>query len=93
MIGAGMGQGLGRAVKTAASQLMNPEEELLTSVLKSYGFKLGGAGALSSAPAATAALAAPAATAALAAPAATAAGATAVGTASGGGLMAGLASL
>lgn len=44
MIGAGMGQGLNRAIRTAGYQMMDPNEKLMDSVLKSYGFKLGGAG-------------------------------------------------
>ena len=45
MIGAGMGQGLNRAIKTAGYQMMDPNEKLMDSVLKSYGFKLGAGGA------------------------------------------------
>ena len=85
MIGAGMGQGLNRAIKTVGYQRMNPEEDLMTSVLKSYGFKLGGAGG-------AAGLASAAGAGAGAAGAASAAGG-AAGAAGGGGLMAGLKSL
>jgi hypothetical protein len=41
MIGAGMGKGLQRAVKTAGYQAQNPDEDLMTSVLRAYGFVPG----------------------------------------------------
>ena len=85
MIGAGMGQGLNRAIKTAGYQMMDPNEKLMDSVLKSYGFKLGGAGG-------AAGLANAAGAGAGAAGAAGAAGG-AAGAAGEGGLIAGLRSL
>ena len=41
MIGAGMGKALQRGVKTAGYQIQNPDEDLMTSVLKAYGWVPG----------------------------------------------------
>lgn len=55
MLGAGLGQGLNRAIRVGTDQIQNPNDDLMTSVLRAYGFKPAAGAALSQAGAAGAA--------------------------------------
>ena len=46
MLGAGLGQGLNRAIRVGTDQIQNPEADLMTSVLRAYGFKPAAGAAL-----------------------------------------------
>lgn len=54
MLGAGLGQGLNRAIRVGTDQIQNPNDDLMTSVLRAYGFKPAAGAGLAQAGAANA---------------------------------------
>lgn len=58
MLGAGLGQGLNRAIRVGTDQIQNPNDNLMTSVLRAYGFKPAAGAGLAQAGAADAGAAA-----------------------------------
>ena len=58
MLGAGLGQGLNRAIRVGTDQIQNPNDDLMTSVLRAYGFKPAAGAGLAQAGAADAGAAA-----------------------------------
>ena len=58
MLWAGLGQGLNRAIRVGTDQIQNPNDDLMTSVLRAYGFKPAAGAGLAQAGAADAGAAA-----------------------------------